>query len=175
MQKIMIAAVDLNGNIGYTGSNKLPWHIPEDLKFFKEKTKGHPMIMGYNTWASLPGILPGRKHYIVTKKHIFDLEFSPQIKFVLSVEEALSCAEQDGNQKAFIIGGAQIYNYSLQNNLIDLVYLTEVQTKLSETEQLAQIDMNTIKEKFELSDVEEIQNSNALSFIFKTFSKVKQE
>ena len=63
-----IWAEDLNGGIGIDGH--LPWHISNDLKRFKKITSGHPMVMGRKTFESLPGILPGRKHIVLTRSDL---------------------------------------------------------------------------------------------------------
>ena len=65
----LIAAVAENRVIGR--ANKLPWHLPADLKHFKQLTMGKPMIMGRRTWQSLPGLLPGRSHIVVTQNRDF--------------------------------------------------------------------------------------------------------
>ena len=88
----MIVACDRNGAIGKDGD--LPWRQSTDLKHFKEVTMGSNLIMGRKTWDSLPGILPGREHYVLSRGQV---EGVP----VITVEDAL---EMEG----WIIGGGQI-------------------------------------------------------------------
>lgn len=101
MEIVAIAAIDIDGWIGSAG--KLPWHLPDDLKHFKELTRGKPVIMGRKTWDSLGGKpLPQRTNIVLTR--------TPQdlagAVVVASVAEALAAAV--GNE-ACIIGGAEIY------------------------------------------------------------------
>ena len=64
----IIAAIGKNNELGY--KNDLIWHLPNDLKFFKEKTTGKTIVMGYNTFLSLPRLLPNRKHIVLSEKKI---------------------------------------------------------------------------------------------------------
>ena len=111
----IIAALADNKVIGK--DNKLPWHMPADLKYFKAVTSGKPVIMGRNTYASLGKPLPGRRNIIIT--HNKDWR-SPGCEVYYSLEEALKavtdCAE------VMIIGGAEIYQQALPR--ADKMYLT---------------------------------------------------
>jgi len=113
----LIVAVARNGVIGK--DNRLPWHIPEDLKRFKALTMGHHIIMGRRTWESIGRPLPGRKSVVVTR----DGDYSaPGANVVHSFADALdACA---GDDEAFVIGGAEVYREALAH--ADRVYLTEV-------------------------------------------------
>lgn len=96
MKLVSIAAMALNRTIGTNG--ELPWDIPEDFKFFKEATKGHIMIMGRKTFESLPGLLPGRFHIVITRKPDYVSPFpekgiEPSVLIVSSVDEAVAAAE----------------------------------------------------------------------------------
>ena len=109
-----------NGAIGRDGA--LPWHIPADLKRFKALTMGKPMIMGRKTFESLPGLLPGRPHIVLTRRD----DFAPEgADVVRSVEEALAAAGngENGGQVA-IIGGAAIFDVFLPH--ADRVELTQI-------------------------------------------------
>lgn len=97
----LIVARAANGVIGKDG--KLPWHIPADLKRFKALTMGGAMIMGRKTFESLPGLLPGRRHIVLTR----DLKWSAQgAEVVYSPDEAVRLA---GDDPVWIIGGAEIF------------------------------------------------------------------
>ena len=120
MKVNLISACGKNGEIGL--NNKLLWHIPEDFKKFKELTYNSIIIMGRNTFESLPGILPNRFHIVVTSK---DLEENENVIKCESIEKAIEIAK-NLSRNIWIIGGAQIYNYCLENDLIDNVYLSEV-------------------------------------------------
>lgn len=107
----LIYARAANGVIGKDGG--IPWHISEDLQRFKDVTMGrdgdgHPMIMGRKTFQSLPGLLPGRRHIVLTRRESWD---STGAEVAHSVEEALAMARQDNESgKIAIIGGAAIYD-----------------------------------------------------------------
>ncbi|NVD45136.1 dihydrofolate reductase [Qipengyuania atrilutea] len=98
-----------NGAIGKNG--RLPWHLPADLKRFKALTmgdegRGLPMIMGRKTFESLPGILPGRPHIVVTRRERWD---SSGAELAHSIDEALALAKKHGDMIA-VIGGAAIFD-----------------------------------------------------------------
>lgn len=116
-----VVAIGPNGEIGY--ENKLPWHLPNDLKRFKDITSSgsRTMIMGRKTFESLPMILPGRKHIVLTR----DKEFKASNENVIvaySLEEVL--ASLDREQEYFIIGGGEIFKLTLP--IVDRMYLTIV-------------------------------------------------
>lgn len=116
----MIVAVDETRAIGK--DNKLLWHIPEDLKRFKELTTGHAVIMGENTYRSIGRPLPNRKNIVMTMSA--DLEL-PGCLVVHSIEEALQLAKEEEMEEVFVIGGASIYKQFLP--MVDRLYLTLVQ------------------------------------------------
>jgi dihydrofolate reductase len=111
-----IVATDLNNAIGK--NNQLLWHLPADLKFFKNTTMGCPIIMGRKTFESIGRLLPGRKNIIITRNHGFKYDGADVYH---SVEEAIkNCTDE----KIFIIGGAEIYKLSI--HLLDELYVTKV-------------------------------------------------
>jgi dihydrofolate reductase len=113
----LIVAVARNGVIGK--DNRLPWHIPEDLKRFRALTMGHHIIMGRRTWESIGRPLPGRTSIVVTRDRNYS---APGAKVVHSLADAVAaCA---GDDEAFVIGGAEIYREALPQ--AERIYLTEV-------------------------------------------------
>jgi dihydrofolate reductase len=117
---VLIAAVARNGVIGK--GNKLLWHIPEDMQFFRETTHGHPVIMGRKTWESLPARfrpLPGRRNLVVTRNAKFD---APGAELVGSLDAARALLADVPT--AFVIGGAQIYAQALPH--AQRLWLTEI-------------------------------------------------
>lgn len=117
----LIYARARNGVIGNEGA--IPWHIPEDLKRFKALTMGQdnqglPMVMGRKTFDSLPGILPGRRHIVLTRDADWQAEGA---EIARSVGEAL---ELSGTGEVAVIGGAEIY--SLFMPLANRIELTEI-------------------------------------------------
>ena len=113
---IIVVARATNGVIGRDGT--LPWHIPADLKRFKALTMGSAMVMGRRTFDSLPGILPGRRHIVLTRDRSWNAEGA---EVAHNVEEALRLA---GAEPIAVIGGADIFALFLP--LADRVELTEV-------------------------------------------------
>ncbi|QFT76269.1 dihydrofolate reductase [Erythrobacter sp. THAF29] len=103
---VLVYARASNGAIGHEG--KLPWHLPADLKRFKSLTMGKPMIMGRKTFESLPGILPGRRHIVLTRRERWDSEGA---EIAHSVQEALAMAEEGNSTgEIMVVGGAAIYD-----------------------------------------------------------------
>lgn len=99
---VLLLARAANGVIG--GNGAIPWHLPGDLKRFKAMTMGTPMVMGRKTFESLPGLLPGRRHIVLTR----DMAWSaPGAETVHSIVEAIAAAE--GAPVLSVIGGAEIY------------------------------------------------------------------
>ena len=114
----LVAAVARNGVIGAGG--KLPWHLPEDLKHFKQLTLTHPVLRGRRTWESLGKPLPGRKNIVITRKAGYA---APGASVADSLESAIAlCA---GEPVVFVIGGAELYAAALP--LADGLVLTEIQ------------------------------------------------
>ncbi len=120
-----IVAVDENWGIGYNGD--LLAHIPNDLKYFKELTTGHVVIMGRKTWDSLPNKpLSNRKHIIITHD-INNLAIDSEVSFGCTLEELLKSGLKEFKEDVFIIGGGSIYEQLLP--LCDRVYVTKILKK----------------------------------------------
>ena len=113
--ELIVARAD-NNVIGHEG--RLPWHLPEDLRQFKITTMGAPMIMGRKTFQSLPGLLPGREHIVLTHDQGWKARGA---KVAHSREEALALAAGD---RVSVIGGAEIYALFLP--IAERIHLTEV-------------------------------------------------
>lgn len=102
----IIAAVSQNNIIGK--NNRLIWHLPADLKYFKITTTGHSIIMGRKTFESVGKPLPGRKNIIITRKKDYSVQ---DCLVVNSIEEALKQTKDE--KEVFIVGGAEIYKLAL--------------------------------------------------------------
>jgi dihydrofolate reductase len=113
----IIVAADRNNVIGK--DNALIWHLPNDLRYFKEKTTGHAIIMGRRTFDSVGKPLPNRRNIIITRNPGFKVD---GCEVVTSLEAALSLVNPD--EENFIVGGEEIYRQSLP--LTDRVYLTRI-------------------------------------------------
>ncbi len=107
MKVILIAVMATNRVIGR--DNTIPWHIPEELRFFKRTTMGHPVIMGRLTYESLKGPLPGRQNIILSRNPDYTTEGTDN---VTSLDEALAIARD--SEEVFILGGSHIFKKSLK-------------------------------------------------------------
>lgn len=112
----MISAIGKNYEIGK--DNKLIWRIPEDMKFFKNTTMGHVVIMGRKTYESLPGKLSGRKMIVVTSKEIDD-----DIETIKDISEIID-RYSNSDEEVFVIGGESIYRQFI--DYASNLYLTEI-------------------------------------------------
>ena len=127
MKIALVVAVSQNNVIGR--DNQLPWHLPEDLQYFKSVTMGKPILMGRKTFDSIGRPLPGRKNIVITR----DLEWDAEgVEVVHSVDDALAtgadaCAVANSDE-IMIIGGAQIYRDCLP--IADRLYLTRVEAEI---------------------------------------------
>ncbi|HIN21433.1 MAG TPA: dihydrofolate reductase [Rhodospirillales bacterium] len=127
MRLSLIVAMAKNRTIGLDGA--MPWHIPEDLKFFKRVTMGHPVIMGRKTYQSIGAALPGRTNIVVTRNKDFE---AADADVVHDLSEALTKAKateelwrpDGGREEIFVIGGADIYGQALPE--AQRIYMTEV-------------------------------------------------
>lgn len=120
----VIVAVGLNGVIGDTKNNKMPWHLPEDLKFFKKMTVGQTVVMGANTFDSIGKLLPQRRNIVITRSASKAFNF----RHVSGVDDVYNSLQDVMLQELpgfFIIGGGQIYAEALTHKP-DVIYATIV-------------------------------------------------
>jgi dihydrofolate reductase len=115
----LLVAADENNVIGK--DNKLPWHLPSDLKYFKNLTWGMPILMGRKTFESIGKPLPGRKSIVITRSNEWQHE---NVDVVHSVEEAVEKASSYGANEIFVIGGAEIFRTSFAS--ARRIYLTRI-------------------------------------------------
>ncbi len=123
MRISLIVAAAENNVIGLDG--ELPWHLPADLRHFKNTTMGHPVIMGRRTWESFEGGLPGRRCIVVSRNPDLVLEGAAT---ATSLEEALECAGEA--EEIFIAGGGEIYRLAIERGLADRILLTRIHTAI---------------------------------------------
>jgi dihydrofolate reductase len=141
----LIWAQDENGGIGKDG--KLPWHISEDLKNFKRLTSGSTILMGRNTWESLPiRPLPERRNIVLSSKEVSDVEY------YTSVKECIETLDGDGIEKLFVIGGTTVYrNFIHRADELHITHVDEltegIDTYFPVTIQKIQMEFEQIKEQ----------------------------
>ena len=158
MSLFLIYARAANGAIGIQG--RLPWHLPADLKRFKALTMGKPMIMGRKTFESLPGLLPGRRHIVLTRKERWD---STGAEVVRSVEEAVAKA---GEGDIAVIGGAAIFDVFMP--LAEKVELTEIHRDFD-----GDVFMPPLGPEWEIAGREDFEaEGEAPSYSFLTYTRV---
>jgi len=117
----IIAALDDQGGIGL--KNQIPWHLPGDLRRFKNLTMGHHLIMGRKTYQSIGKPLPGRRLIVLSRNTEFRLD---GIQVVSSFEDGLKLASDEGESEIFVIGGGEIYGLALPK--ADRMYLSRLHT-----------------------------------------------
>ena len=114
-----LVAADENNIIG--GNNTLPWHLPNDLKYFKNRTWGMPVIMGRKTYESVDKPLPGRRNIVITSNNEWQRE---DVFTAANLQSAIEIAGETDAKEIFIIGGGEIFKQSI--DLINRIYLTRV-------------------------------------------------
>ncbi len=162
-----IAALSRNGVIGK--DNDLPWHLPDDMKFFMETTKGHHVIMGRRNYDSLHSKfkpLPNRTNVVITRQQGFR---APGCTVMHAVEPALDLARDNDENECFIIGGAEIYNLAMPYTT--RLYLTEI---------YADVDGDTLFPELDMSEWKEVSRKHhaaderhAYAFDFVIYDRVK--
>lgn len=162
----MIAAVAKNGVIGR--NNDLPWHLPDDMKYFMQTTKGHCVIMGRKNYESLPEKfrpLANRQNIVVTHQTNYQ---APGCLVVSSIEEAISKADVSISNEIFLIGGSQIYSEGLL--ISDRLYLTEINAEIPGDVFFPTLDLAKWQEVSRIHH--SIDAKHAYSFDFVIYTKV---
>ena len=111
----LIVAMDQQGGIGQSG--RLPWHLPDDLRYFKQVTQDATLLMGRKTWESLPGLLPGRPHWVLSRS-------MPQTEGIKVFSNWNDMRQNLGHQQAFVIGGSALYRLALEQ--VETLFVTHV-------------------------------------------------
>lgn len=158
----IIVAMDKNRLIGK--DNDIPWHIPHDLKHFKNTTTGHTIIMGRKTYESLPKPLPNRPHIVITSDKNYTTH--KEVKIVHSIEDAILAAPD--NEEVFVVGGAKIYEQFLDK--VNKLYLTFIDHAFEGDTYFPEIDFSQwelIFEEHHQTDDKE----NHIHFTYKNFQR----
>ena len=153
----IVVAIAENNAIGK--ENKLLWHLPADLKHFREVTTGHTIIMGRKTYDSVGKPLPNRRNIVITRKSGLEI---PGVEVVHTLEEALVLCDED--EEVFIGGGAEIYKMAM--SLTDKIYLTVVKGIFDADTFFPEIDPNNWEETESISF--EPDEKNAFGYTFST-------
>lgn len=146
----MINIIVCKNNFDYIGKdNKMLYHIPKDLAFFKRKTVNHVIIMGRKTFESLPGMLPNREHWVITRDSSFN-----KARSFNSIDDVLEAI--DPNVDYYIIGGGEIYKQFMP--YADCLYITEVDDFKVGDVRFPSIDMTKWNLSVSRTDVDEKSN-----------------
>ena len=157
----IIAAASENNALGK--DNQLVWHLPEDFKRFKTLTSGHYIIMGRKTFESFPKPLPNRTHIIITRQA--DYEVPEGCIVVSGLQEAIAICPK--NEEAFVIGGGEIYQQSLE--LVNKIDITRVHTTLEADTFFPAID--TTKWELVFEEFHPKDEKHDFDFTFLTYVK----
>lgn len=170
----VVVACELSRGIGL--QNHLPWRLSNDLKYFRELTRGKEasaqncVIMGRNTWESIPEKhrpLPGRLNVVLTR----DVELlksthrADNLQFTDSLDQALHISHDgSGSARSFVIGGAKVYEQALNHENCDRLYLTQILAKFE-----CDVFFPSFEDKFSLLSETEVQEENGIPYSFKIF------
>ncbi len=163
MMVTIIAAIAKNNALGK--NNDLIWHLPADLKRFKNITTGHYIIMGRNTFESIGRPLPNRTTIIITRNKDY---FKDGCLIANSLEEALEMANDQ--EHVFLIGGAQIYKYAMERNLVDTLDITLVHDEFEADVFFPEIDADIwqqVENEYYTTD-----EKNKLNYSFIRYKKI---
>lgn len=153
----LVVAKSDNNVIGH--DNQLIWHLPNDLKHFKEITTGHPIIMGRKTFESIGRPLPNRTNIIITRNKNYSVE---NAKVVHSLNEALELAKEI-DENIFILGGGKIYEQAI--DFADILEVTEVHENFEGDTYFPEIDLNVWKEISRIKHHKDEKNKFDYSFV----------
>ena len=161
----IIVAKAKNNIIGK--DNKMIWHLPEDLKHFKELTTGHAIIMGRKTFESLGKVLPDRKHIVFTQNPDFKVNDN-NVEIVHSLLQIQDLIE--GEEEAFIIGGAMIYNFLMP--YVKKMYVTEIKEEFEGDAFFPKISENTWKETSREKGIKDEENPLDYEYLYYTITNI---
>jgi len=151
----LVVAMAENGVIGR--ANRLPWHLPADLRHFKSLTMGKPMLMGRRTFEAIGKALPGRRSLVLTRREPIDV---PGVETVASLEAALDASRDAG--ELMVIGGAEIYRLCLPQ--AQRIYLTRVHAPIAGDTRFPLIDWNEWRSVARATHPADEKNAYAMTF-----------
>ncbi len=151
----IVVATGKNGEIGK--DNRLLWHLPADMKYFKSLTTGHPIIMGRHTYESIGRPLPNRRNIVITRQK--DLQIIG-VEVVNSLEEAMALVKDD--PEIMVIGGADVYKQALP--LAQRIYITRVNATLEADRFFPTINANDWNIQVNIDHPADEKNIHAMTF-----------
>ena len=173
MKFALIVAMAKNQTIGI--KNTLPWHLPNDLKYFKKVTMAKPIIMGRKTYESIGRPLPGRTNIVITRQSDYQAE---GIVVVNSLQQALDKAEDisfvAGHEEVMVIGGSEIYQQALLK--ADRLYITHVHADVEGDAFFPQVswsDWQEVQREDHAADPEGTEKRNPFDYSFVVYDRIK--
>jgi dihydrofolate reductase len=168
MKISLVAAVAKNGVIGK--NNDLPWHLPDDMKFFMETTRGHYVVLGRKNYESLPKKykpLPHRVNIVITRQKDFD---APGCIIVHTIDQAFGVARDNGEKECMVIGGSEIYGLALPH--ANQLYITEVQASVDGDVKFPEYNKQEWKETSRVHHGRDERHVYAFDFVL--YEKIEQ-
>ena len=160
----IIVAASTNMVIGK--DNDLPWHLPTDMKHFKDITKGHIVVMGRKCWESIPEKyrpLPNRENLVVTRNKDYKAEGAEVHTDYTKLLESY----KESDKELFVIGGADLYKEAFA--YVDKLFFTQIYSNVEGDTYLEGLDVK----EWELTDSDKILEENGLKFRFEVYKKIK--
>ena len=161
-----IVAVSDNNAIGR--HNALPWHLPEDLKFFKRTTMGKPVVMGRKTFESLGRALPGRVNIVISGNK--DLVLPEGVIRCDHIDAAIERLQQENAEEGFIIGGGQIFAKTM--DIVERMYITRVHTTVADADAFFP-DIDHTHWKMVSEERHHVDDNHQYSFAFQRYERVE--
>tara|TARA_B100000963_G_scaffold74130_1_gene62255 strand:+ start:135 stop:644 length:510 start_codon:yes stop_codon:yes gene_type:complete len=169
MKVSLIVAMDKNRGIGK--NNDLMWHLPNDMRFFKETTVNHIVVMGRKNYDSIPEKyrpLPNRRNVILTRNSNFKAKDCDVFN---SLDDALGAYEYDSEKTIFIIGGGQIYALALAQEVVDEMYITYVDGDYDADTFFPEFDESKWRKELVLKQEKDDRHKNSFEVFRYTFNK----
>jgi dihydrofolate reductase len=164
MELILVAAVAANGALGK--NNQLLWHLPNDFKHFKQLTMGQTLLMGRKTFESLPGLLPGRVHWVISRQTNYKVPEG--VRVFADLQEVLAT---DLQAPLYVIGGGEIYRQTI--DLADTLEITRVDATPEADVFFPKIDPN--RWHLDWEEKHPTDDKHAHSYTFTRYRKIKND
>ncbi|MGG1596027.1 dihydrofolate reductase [Terribacillus saccharophilus] len=161
----LLFAMDQNRGIGY--KNDLPWRLPRDLRFFKEKTTGQIIVMGRKTLDSMNGALPNRTNVVLTRDKAFQAE---NITTLHDVKEIKDLADKYSEKEILVIGGSEIFSQTL--DIADRIYMTYIEESFPADTHFPDFPLKEWKETSREKGVKD--ERNPYDYYFIQYDRVRQ-
>lgn len=161
-----IVAVADNNAIGR--GNQLPWHLPNDLKFFKRTTMGKPVLMGRKSYESLGKPLPGRLNIVISTQK--DLQLPEGVLLYSDLQQGVERLQQENTDEGFIIGGGKIFEQAM--TLVERMYITRIHTTVADADAFFP-DIDHTHWKLVWEEPHEADEQHAYSYTFQRYERIE--